>query len=78
MRITPGGNPADTDRERLAAEVRRFDSQVATVFLRLLSDYVMHRRDGVIQLQVTIKGGSLSRYSCTPSFTKDLDAECGE
>lgn len=73
--LTQGRVIAETDQQRLAFELRRFDAQVATEFLKLLSDFVIHRRDGYVQLQVRIRGGVVSSFQANPCFAKDLDGE---
>ena len=73
--LTQGRVIAETDQERLALELRRFDAQVATEVLRLLTDCIVNRRDGWVQVQVRVKGGSVSSHQCAMNFSKDLDAE---
>ena len=71
--LTQGRVIAETDKERLALELRKFDAQVATEVLRLLTDCVVNRRDGWVQFQVRVKGGTISSHQCVMNFSKDLD-----
>ncbi len=73
--LNPGRVIADTDAERLIVELKRFDAQIATEVLKLLTDMIRNRRDGWVQMQVRVKGGSLTGHQCVLNFSKDLDAD---
>lgn len=75
LTLAQGRAVPETDQQRLAVELRRFDAQVATEVLRLLTDCIVNRRDGWVQVQVRVKGGSLTGHQCVMNFAKDLDAE---
>ena len=72
--ITQGRVIPDTDRERIAAELReQFDSEIAPDVLNAIADAIRARKTGWVRPHIKITDGRITGFQLQTDFTKDLD-----
>ena len=73
--ITQGRELADTDQERVKAELKKFDNRAAADILNALSDAIKLKKNGWIRPHFKITNGQLTSFQLQTDFVKDLDVK---
>ena len=77
--ITQGRVIPDTDRERVAAELReKFDLDVAPDVLAALFEAITKRKTGWIRPHIRVTDGRITGFQLQTDFSKDLDGRRGD
>lgn len=77
MRLTAGRDIPDTDQERVAFELRKFDAQIAVKILRALTDAIHNHHTGWIRPNILITDGVIKHFAMTVEEKIDLDDGSG-
>lgn len=75
--LTAGREIADTDKERIALELRSFERKAAVDFLKLLTSMIRDRRTGFARLIVQVNDGELAKVQYQTDFAVSLDTDGG-
>ena len=74
MQISRGKEIPDSDKERIAAELMRFDKHVAFEILKVLTEALSARKNGWVRPHLFIQDGRIAKFQLQTDFVKDLDA----
>jgi hypothetical protein len=73
--LTAGRNIADSEKERVKAELDAFNTRVGPEVLKVLTKFILERKSFAVRVQIHGTDGRIEKVQIQPDFTIALDAQ---